>query len=153
LSGPLTGVRVVAVDAQAGRALRMAVLRPEQDPAEPMYAREREPSTLHFAALGAGGEVLAVGSTMPDGHPLEPRPGDWRVRGMATEPHERGRGLGALVLAAVEAAAREGGARRLWCNARTPARGFYERAGFIAEGEEFEIAGIGPHFVMAKPLG
>jgi GNAT superfamily N-acetyltransferase len=145
--------RVVAVDAQAGRALRMAVLRAEQDPAEPMYARERDPSTLHFAALGEGGEVIAVGSAMPDGHPRESHPGDWRVRGMATEPAQRGCGLGTEVLAAIEAAARERGAARLWCNARTPARGFYERAGFAAEDEEFEIAGIGPHFVMVKPLG
>ncbi len=153
MSGRQAGARVFAVGAQAGRELRMAVLRPEQDPAEPMYAREREPSTLHFAALGAGGEVLAVGSAMPDGHPREPRPGDWRVRGMATEPRQRGRGLGTMVLAAIEAAARERGGARLWCNARTPARGFYERAGFVVEGEEFEIAGIGPHFLMSKPLG
>jgi GNAT superfamily N-acetyltransferase len=149
----LTGVRVVAVDAGTGRELRMAVLRPEQDPAEPMYAREHHPSTLHFAALGEGEKVLAVGSAMPDAHPREPRPGDWRVRGMATDPRRRGRGLGAQVLATIEAAARERGAVRLWCNARTPARGFYERAGFAAEGEEFEIAGIGPHFLMAKALG
>ncbi len=40
----------------------------------------------------------------------------------------------------------------MWCNARSGARTFYERAGFCVEGEEFEIAGIGPHFLMAKPL-
>ena len=146
-------MRVVAVDAQTGRELRIAVLRPEQDPGEPMYARERDPATLHFAARGEDGEVLAVGSAMLEGDPREPRPGDWRVRGMATDPQRRGRGLGTLVLAAIEAAARERGAARLWCNARTPARGFYERAGFTVEGEEFEIPGIGPHFVMSKPLG
>ena len=37
----------------------------------------------------------------------------------------------------------------VWCNARTPARGFYERYGFVAEGEEFELPDIGPHFRMS----
>jgi GNAT superfamily N-acetyltransferase len=129
----------------------MAVLRPGVDPREPAYTREREEGTLHFAAL-AGEEVLALGSVMAEAHPRDPRPGDWRVRGMATKAEERGRGLGALVLAALEGAARERGAARLWCNARTPAVGFYERAGFRAEGAEFEIPGIGPHFVMAKTV-
>jgi hypothetical protein len=40
----------------------------------------------------------------------------------------------------------------VWCNARSPARGFYEREGFTIEGDTFEIAGIGPHFLMARAL-
>ena len=38
----------------------------------------------------------------------------------------------------------------MWCNARTPALSLYARAGFQPESEEFEISGIGPHFVMAR---
>ncbi len=148
----MDGVRVRAVGAETVRPLRMAVLRPGRPPHEPAFPSERDPQTLHFAALGAAGEVLAVGSAMPEAHPREPRPGDWRVRGMATRAEARGRGLGGLVLDAIEAGASERGARRLWCNARTPAVGFYAQAGFRSEGEEFEIAGIGPHFVMAKTL-
>jgi hypothetical protein len=40
----------------------------------------------------------------------------------------------------------------VWCNARTPARGFYERAGFAVEGEEFELPEIGPHVLMTLAL-
>ncbi|MDQ6777225.1 MAG: hypothetical protein M3071_13635 [Actinomycetota bacterium] len=40
------------------------------------------------------------------------------------------------------------GARRLWCNARTPARSLYERAGFDLISDEFDLPGIGPHVVM-----
>jgi hypothetical protein len=39
----------------------------------------------------------------------------------------------------------------VWCNARTPAAGFYGRAGFATEGEEFELPSIGPHFLMSRP--
>jgi GNAT superfamily N-acetyltransferase len=153
VSGAPAGVRVVAVDARKGQALRMSVLRPSQQPGESMYAREGDPETAHYAALGTDGAVLAVGSVMEEGHPHEPREGDWRVRGMASEAGLRGRGLGKLVLAALEAHARGRGGRRLWCNARTGARAFYEREGWSTEGEEYEIEGIGPHFLMAKSLG
>jgi GNAT superfamily N-acetyltransferase len=149
VSGLPDGAWIGAVDAGTGRALRMAVLRPHEPPG-PMYAKEDDPATVHIAALDEDGQVLAVGSVMADPHPREPREGDWRVRGMVTRPELRGRGLGLLVLAELEAVARRGGAERLWCNARTPAVGFYEGAGWRVEGEEFEIAGIGPHFVMAK---
>ncbi len=152
MSGAPAGVRVLAVVAGAGQALRMSVLRPWQSPGEAMYAGESDPGTAHYAALGEDGAVLAVGSVMAEGHPRDPQPGDWRVRGMATDPALRGRGLGKAVLAALEAHACDGGARRLWCNARTGARAFYEREGWSIEGEEFEIEEIGPHFVMSKTL-
>ncbi len=152
MSGAPARVRVLAVGAHEGQALRMAVLRPWQSPGESMYAGEDDPATAHYAALGEDDAVLAVGSVMAEAHPREPREGDWRVRGMATRPDLRGRGLGGLVLDALEGHARERGGRRLWCNARTGARAFYEQAGWSVEGEQFEIAEIGPHFLMAKAL-
>jgi GNAT superfamily N-acetyltransferase len=143
---------VIAVGAGEGRALRHAVLRPHEPPGRPTYEQEDDATTLHFAAVDASGEVLSVGSVMAEAHPREPREGDWRVRGMATAPELRGLGLGARVLAALEAAAAARGAQRLWCNARSGARAFYERAGFSVEGEEFELPDIGPHFLMSRPL-
>jgi ribosomal protein S18 acetylase RimI-like enzyme len=152
VSGPADGVRVVPVTAALGRPLRMAVLRPHEPSDRPMYPLEDDLGTLHVAAIDAAGAVLAVGSVMLDGHPGEPSPGDWRIRGMATRPELRGRGLGGRVLDACEAHARERGGRRLWCNARVGARSFYERAGMQVEGEEYEIPGIGLHLLMSKPL-
>jgi predicted GNAT family N-acyltransferase len=40
----------------------------------------------------------------------------------------------------------------VWCNARTPARAFYERAGFRTVSDEFELPEIGPHYVMELRL-
>jgi predicted GNAT family N-acyltransferase len=70
---------------------------------------------------------------------------------MATDP-ERGRGTGGALLRACVDHARHEGGTRVWCNARTPARGFYEHAGFVAEGEEFALPDIGPHYLMALDL-
>lgn len=145
-------VRVARVDAATGRELRMSVLRPHEPAERAMYAREDDPGTIHVAALGPGEEVLAVGSVLADPYPRGARPGDWRIRGMATQPAARRRGLGALVLGELEAAARERGARRAWCNARSGARRFYERAGYETDGDEFELAGIGPHWLMRRML-
>ena len=144
--------RVERVDQAAGRALRIAVLRPHEPDAAKMYPREDDPATLHFAALGENGEVLSAGSALADPHPRDLRPGDWRIRGMATVPERRGLGLGAAVLDALETTAEGQGAERLWCNARIRAIPFYERAGWSVEGDEFELPEIGAHFLMSRRL-
>jgi len=44
------------------------------------------------------------------------------------------------------------GGTLVWCNARVPARRFYERAGFTVHGDEWDEPGIGPHVAMARPV-
>jgi ribosomal protein S18 acetylase RimI-like enzyme len=96
-------------------------------------------------AVGAfdGERLVAVGFVGREG-----KPGEWRVRGMATAPEIRGRGAGTAVLDALLAHARAHHARRIWCTARTPALSLYRRAGFQLVGEEFEVKDIGPHWTM-----
>ncbi len=122
------------------RELRRDVLRPYMTVDE---LAETEPSGAVAFGVFDGDELVAVGLVGPDGEP-----GDWRVRGMATAPHARGRGAGTKVLQALVQHALDNGATRLWCNARTPARSLYERAGFIATSDEFETPRIGPHYRM-----
>jgi predicted GNAT family N-acyltransferase len=72
---------------------------------------------------------------------------------MATDPETgRGRGAGALLLRACLDHALTTGATRIWCNARSPVRGFYEREGFTVDGTEFELPEIGPHVLMVLDL-
>jgi GNAT superfamily N-acetyltransferase len=140
----VAGFRVAAVALEATRPLRQAVLRPHQTLAE-LAAGEADDAI----ALGAfdADELIAVGLVAPDGPP-----GSWRVRGMATAAHARGRGAGTAVLAELLGHAREQGALRVWCNARTPARALYERAGLRVVSDEFELPQIGPHVRMEKDL-
>ena len=71
---------------------------------------------------------------------------------MATAEGLRGVGIGArLLAAALDHIAAEGG-DLVWCNARTPARRFYERAGFVARGDEWVDPEIGPHIAMWREL-
>jgi GNAT superfamily N-acetyltransferase len=144
-------VKVRAVAPAVVRPLRQAVLRPHQTVAEQVYAGDDAADAGHFAAY-LEDAVVGVASITPEPHPHDPRPGDWRIRGMATVPEARQLGAGAGLLTACLAHARARGARRVWCNARSGARGFYEREGFVAEGEEFALPAIGPHFLMALEL-
>ena len=123
------------------RALRRDVLRPYMTVDE---LAEHEPGEAVAFGVYQGDELVAVGLVGPDGDEL----GDWRIRGMATAPHARGRGAGTKVLQALVEHAISHGATRLWCNARTPARSLYERAGFEATSDEFETPRIGPHYRM-----
>lgn len=136
----MTDLIVQAVSLARTRSLRQAVLRPHEA-VEEMASSE---SSDAFA-VGAfdGEELVSVGLIAPDGEP-----GDWRIRGMATAPVARGKGAGTGVLDALLRHAIAEGAQRIWCNARTPARGFYERAGFRVISAEFELPMIGPHLVM-----
>lgn len=122
------------------RPLRQQVLRPHQTVDE--LAADEPTGAVAFGAF-EGSELVAVGLVGPDGEP-----GDWRVRGMATAPRARGRGAGTAILQALVQHAIAHGARRVWCNARTPALGLYRRAGFVVASEEFEPPHIGPHYRM-----
>jgi len=131
---------VAELAAEATRPMRHAILRPHQALEE--LASQEPPGAFAVGAF-EDGELVAVGLVGPDGEP-----GDWRIRGMATIPQARGRGAGSAVLAALIEHAAAGGARRVWCNARTPARSLYERAGLRVVSEEFELPMIGPHYLM-----
>jgi ribosomal protein S18 acetylase RimI-like enzyme len=135
--GELT-IRPVAVERT--RILRQAILRPHQTIAE-LAAGEAE-GTFAVGALD-GDALVSVGLIAPDGEP-----GAWRVRGMATAAHARGRGAATQVLSALLRHAEAAGATRIWCNARIPARSLYERAGLRVVSEQFELPEIGPHVRM-----
>jgi predicted GNAT family N-acyltransferase len=146
------GVTIEPVTAEQVRPLRHAVLRPHQSPEELVYPGDDAPRTLHVAATGTGGEIVGVATISQEPHPRAPRAGDWRVRGMATVPEVRGRRVGAgLLQACVEHARAQGGAR-VWCTARTTAAGFYTGQGFVVEGDEFELPGIGLHVLMSSAV-
>ena len=131
------------------RELRHAVLRPFDPPEKLVYSGDEDPDTLHAGAFD--GETFVGIATVT----REPLPGShdlahWRLRGMATVSAVRGRGFGCALLERCFAHIRAKGGTLLWCNARVLALGFYEHLGFVAQGEEFEIVPIGPHYVMTR---
>jgi len=138
---------------------RLLPVRPGWEAAASLYPGDDNPLAVHGAVRSEDGALRSVGSLLPEepapwvaawpGTPPVAAGGRWwRIRGMATEPAWRGRGLGRSVLELLLERAAAAGGGTVWCNARVPALGFYRRAGFRSIGEVFEAPGIGPHVVM-----
>lgn len=153
--GPVT---VGSVPPERTYALRQSVLRPHQ--------RIEEMSTLDPAVTGglvvgavaeSSGEVVSTATVHPEEPPADldgamPPGRRWRLRGMATAPEVRGAGLGRAVLDVVLRHVASRGAGVVWCSARVPAAGFYEAAGFVRAGEEWEAEHIGRHVMMWRAV-
>jgi GNAT superfamily N-acetyltransferase len=92
--------------------------------------------------------LVGTGNVRREAAPWAPGEAAWRLRGMATLPSYRSQGVGRLVLDGLLAHCRAEGGGVLWCNARTPAQRFYERAGFQTVGEPWDDPEIGPHVRM-----
>jgi GNAT superfamily N-acetyltransferase len=146
---PEAGITVERVDAAVTYPLRQRVLRPGRPPGAARFSIDDDPSTASFAARTTDGEVVGTAVVYPEPCPWIPeRPHTWRLRGMATAPECRSRGTGARVLRAALAHVAAAGGDLVWCNARVPARAFYERAGFRAHGAPWDEPEIGPHIAM-----
>ena len=130
-------------------ALRHAVLRPGLPVESAAFDGDDAPDTFHFGAF-EGSEVVGCLSFMRCDRDGEA----YQLRGMATAPAMRGHGVGRELLSFAEATvAAETGIRRLWCNARVEAIGFYERLGWVAVSEEFDVPTVGLHRVMVRRSG
>jgi len=132
--------------------LRFNVLRPRQTPIKLHFPGDdaAPPQTWHFGAFTPEGKNLACLTLFKS---------EWenqtaiQLRGMAVAEESRGTGLGRkLLLTAQSAVASDPAARDWgwWCNARTPAIGFYEKLGWQVASEEFMIEGVGPHKKMVR---
>lgn len=143
----MTQIHVQPITAEQTHPLRISVLRPDRPPEDAVFPGDDAPHARHLGAF-TGDALVGVASLS-----LEPMPGgvdstDWRLRGMAIAPDCRRQGHGRALLATCLAHVHSQGGTRLWCNARTTAKRFYEALGFETRGEEFDIPGVGPHFVM-----
>ena len=98
-----------------------------------MYPEDELPDTFHLAAT-TDDELVGCITVFPEAFDGEP---GWRLRGMATAEHWRGRGVGAAMLGDAQRRVVELGADLLWCNARLSAAGFYEGCGFRVVGPQF----------------
>jgi predicted GNAT family N-acyltransferase len=117
--------------------IRYAVFVDEQKVPAEIELDDWDALSLHALALDAQGRVLGTGRLLPDGH----------IGRMAVLQSARGQGVGTALLRALLQAARARGDREVVLSAQTHAMPFYEKAGFIAEGDDYDDAGI-PHRQM-----
>ncbi|HEY8280419.1 MAG TPA: GNAT family N-acetyltransferase [Bdellovibrionota bacterium] len=129
--------------------LRSKVLRPFHPLEDCRYPLDGE--AVHFGAFHDTALVSIV-TAHPEDHELFPAKGQWRIRGMATEPSLQSSGFGSKVLLALLEWGKSERLPMFWCNGREAAIPFYLRHGFTVESELFDIKGIGAHKVLKRLL-
>jgi len=76
----------------------------------------------------------------------------YQLRGMATLAEYQGKGFGKQIVDYAINYLQQKNADYIWCNARKVASKFYHDCGFEIISAEFDIKGIGPHYVMCRQL-
>ncbi len=144
-------INISFITAEATRPLRRVVLRPAQPPEESLYPGDDAPDTLHLGAR-LNDETVGVASVYHESPPGEEDSGAWRLRGMAIRTELQRQGYGKALLEGCFAYVSAQGGSTLWCNARATAADFYRAFGFEVVGEEYELPGIGMHYMMRRRL-
>jgi len=119
-------------DAAALRSVREAVFVREQGVPAELEWDDQDAGAWHWLAEAADGSPIGTARLLQTG----------QVGRMAVLPAWRRRGVGTALLQTVLRDATACGVGGLWLNAQCSAAGFYERAGFGAEGPVFTEAGI-----------
>lgn len=144
-----SAMRVRFIRTEDTYPLRLLVLRPGGAIEDTHFANDRLEGSFHIG-ITLNDELVSVGSFYPEKHKGLKGWKQYRLRGMATHPAHQGKGAGEKLLRFALDHLKAQNADLLWCNARIEAVHFYERLGLVAEGEPFEIPGIGMHYLMQR---
>jgi predicted GNAT family N-acyltransferase len=111
--------------------VRFVVFVQEQKVPAELELDELDVDCVH-AVIEIDDQPVATGRLCPDG----------RIGRMAVLEASRGQGLGSEILRALISAARLRGQHETYLHAQLHALGFYTQHGYVAEGPEFDDAGI-----------
>lgn len=148
----MSNLEIRPITAEETLDLRQSILRAGLPRETAIFPGDDAPTSRHFGAyldqrqVGVATIHFVPRLDVPDFDPA------YQLRGMATVENVRGQGVGSALLAACVEEARRHGAQWIWCNARTPAAGFYKRHGFAVQGGIFDVPMAGPHCRMFRPL-
>jgi GNAT superfamily N-acetyltransferase len=121
--------------------LRQRVLYPAQQIQE--MGMDEDNDGLHFAAF-KDGWIVGVVSLFPKGN-------DFQFRKFAVDESVQGMGIGRQLLEYITCFTVINQGRRIWCNARVSAIGFYFKAGFTRTGRLFSKNGF-DYEILEKAL-
>jgi predicted GNAT family N-acyltransferase len=122
-------------------AVRRAVFTEEQGVDPALESDHDDDACLHVLALDASGRTVGAARLRADG----------RVGRMAVLAPWRRQGVGAQLLQRLLQECEAAGLARTYLHSQSHAIGFYEKFGFVAQGDEFAEAGI-PHVMMVRDV-
>lgn len=132
-------------------AIREIVFIEEQSVPESLERDAEDANAYHVLAM-EGGHAIGTGRLVELAEAPAGAQGRWgRIGRMAVLSSHRKSGIGARLLAALEAEAKKRGLTGIKLHAQLSAMEFYKRHGYEADGAVFEEAGM-PHLEMKKLL-
>ncbi len=138
------------IPAELTLRLRSKVLRNGLPLDECIFPTDKLEGAFHLAFY-IDNEITTIASFFPQNYKTKDELG-YQLRGMATDDQFLGKGFGKQIIEFAVDYIKKTNAQYLWCNARTSAAKFYEKLGFEKVSDEFEIAGVGPHYEMILNL-
>lgn len=130
--------------------VRHPILREGRPIADCAFDLDNHDSTFHLG-LFFKNDLVGVASFMKNNHAFFEETVQYQLRGMAILQDYQNKGLGKELLISGEKEVSKT-CSRLWFNAREIAVDFYKNCGYKTIGKQFDIKGIGAHFVMTKTL-
>jgi len=132
--------------------LRVEVLRKGTPATDCNYPEDLYPDVVHFGIIHEG-VAVATSSWFMKECPEKLGVTAMQLKGMAVAETLQGAGLGALLIDAGMALAKERGTTIAWARARDSALGFYERLGFVSTGAGFMDGPTAmPHHIVVRTL-
>lgn len=133
--------------------IRTQMLVPDHDQKKAKFeGDDDEDMSFHLGAF-VDGKLVSVASFFYERNSKFQDLHQYQLRGMATLPEFQHQGLSRELLKMAFPIIKQNFCSLLWCNARTNAKGFYEKVGFtVFDSNTFEIEGIGEHILMSKQI-
>lgn len=142
---------VKQIEAKDTYPIRSIMLRPGLPEETCHFVGDDDDLTFHLGGF-IENQLASVASFYFNNNPDIQNNYQYQLRGMATLDQYQGQGLSSALLRTAFPIIKNNHVDLLWCNARKEAVGFYYKVGFEAISDEFEIEGVGPHFLMTKEI-
>ena len=108
-------------------------------------------TTKHFGYF-ENGRLAGIASLFETKNEAFKTKKQYQLRGMAVLLEHQKKGIGENLVFHAEIYATRKKTEVIWFNAREVAVGFYQKLGYEVIGAPFDIADIGPHFIMFRNL-
>lgn len=146
----MTKYTIQPISAEIARPLRRKILRPNLPLETIIYPGDDADDTFHAGAF-VNSVLVGVCTVLQEAQIGISDSGAWRLRGVAVDPQQRGKGIGRALIESCITHAEACGARYVWANGRSTALPVYKALGFKVDGDEY-VTDTGPHFYVQRVL-
>lgn len=137
------------ISANDTHIVRHPILRKGRPISSCVFSGDNTPTTVHLGAF-LDNQIIGVLSAYLNTHPDFGIKNSYQIRGVAVLKEHQRKGIGRLLMKAIEAKLLQKNTTFIWLNARIAAVPFYEELQYAVHGSVFDIPPIGLHYCYFK---